>query len=265
MPIYIDQTGREVSIVSNPSRIISVVPSQTELLYSLGLDQEVIGITKFCVHPQHWFRNKTRIGGTKKLDIDKIKTLKPDLIIANKEENTKEQIEQLAKEFPVWISDINNLNNALIMIGKVGEIVNRSKKASTLINSIRKSFDELNENNSLSKACYLIWKDPYMTVGEDTFISNMLSYSGFENAFKHLNRYPVIAISDIQSSGCEVILLSSEPYPFSEKHVKELKDQLPGIDILFVDGEMFSWYGSRLLYSADYFKRLKSKVKSKKL
>ena len=143
MPTYIDQIGREVSTVPGPSRIISVVPSQTELLYSLGLDEEVIAITKFCVHPEHWFRNKARIGGTKKLDIDKIKSLKPDLIIANKEENSQEQIEQLSKEFPIWISDITNLDNALKMMQIIGNIVNRSKEASSLIQSIQTSFNNL--------------------------------------------------------------------------------------------------------------------------
>ena len=262
MPIYIDQTGRKISIVTNPSRIISVVPSQTELLFSLGLNEEVVGITKFCVHPEQWFRIKTRIGGTKKLDIDKIKSLKPDLILANKEENTKEQIEQLAEEFPVWISDINTLEDALIMIQQVGEIVNRSNESSSLIHSIKSSFNKLNIDTPPIIACYLIWKDPFLTVGNDTFISNMLPYAGFENAFINLNRYPTITLDEIINSGCEVVLLSSEPYPFSDKHLKELKSQLPGIEIALVDGEMFSWYGSRLVKSAEYFKQVKSKVKS---
>ena len=264
MPIYIDQIGREVAIVSNPSKIISVVPSQTELLYSLGLDEEVIGITKFCVHPKHWFRNKTRIGGTKKLDLDKIKLLNPDLILANKEENTKEQIEQLAKEFPVWISDIITLDDALNMIRQVGVIVNRSTEAFSLIKAINYSFSEVQTSNSQIKACYLIWKDPYMTVGEDTFISHILPYAGFDNVFKNLKRYPIITIDDIKYSGCKYVLLSSEPYPFGNKHVDELKDQLPGISIVLVDGEMFSWYGSRLSQAAEYFKQLKSEVKSSK-
>ena len=260
MPRYVDQIGREVSIVPSPSRIISVVPSQTELLYSFGLDEEVIGITKFCVHPEHWFRTKERVGGTKKLNIDKIRSLNPDLIIANKEENSQEQIEQLSKEFPVWISDITNLNNALQMMQIIGNIVNRSKEATSLIQSIQTSFNNLNKNDSLIKACYLIWKDPFMTIGRDTFINHLLPYAGFKNVFDYLQRYPTITVEDIIDSKCDVVLLSSEPYPFNDKHVNELKEQLSGIDIYLVDGEMFSWYGSRLLEAAEYFKQLKLKV-----
>lgn len=261
MPIYTDQTGREVSIVSTPTRIISVVPSQTELLFSLGVNEEVIGITKFCVHPEHWFRNKTRIGGTKKLNIEKIQSLKPDLIIANKEENTKEDIEQLSQLFPVWISDINNLDDAIDMIQNVSLIVNKTKEGNELIHTIQTSFKTIqnNSNYPLIKACYLIWKDPYMTVGGDSFISHLLPYAGFQNTFKHQKRYPIVTINDILSSGCEVLLLSSEPYPFTEKHINELRDQLPAINIVLVDGEMFSWYGSRLVNAVEYFKQLKSK------
>jgi ABC-type Fe3+-hydroxamate transport system, periplasmic component len=259
VPTYIDQIGRNVSIVSNPSRIISVVPSQTELLFSLGLDEQVIGITKFCVHPEQWFRSKTRIGGTKKLDIEKIKSLKPDLIVANKEENTKEQIEELAKEYPVWTSNINNLDDALLMIHETGEIVNRPKESLSLINSIRSAFNGIKHDIPLLKACYLIWKDPFITIGQDTFISHMLPYAGFENVFGYLKRYPTVTIEDIIDSKCEVVLLSSEPYPFSNKHIIEFKSQLPGIDIQLVDGEMFSWYGSRLVEAGEYFKQLKMK------
>lgn len=264
MPTYLDQLGREVTIDTRPSKIISVVPSQTELLFSLGLNEEIIGITKFCVHPHHWFRTKERIGGTKKLDIDKIRLLKPDLILANKEENTKEQIELLAKEFPVWISDINNLDDALKMIQQVGLLVGKQQESDQLIYTIRSSFTSLNSeiNATLSDACYLIWKDPLMTIGGDTFISHMLPYAGFKNVFSDLKRYPQITIKDIIDSECEILLLSSEPFPFTEKHIEDLKTQLPDLNIILVDGEMFSWYGSRLVEAVEYFNQLKSKVKS---
>ena len=112
MPNFIDQTGQIVFIKDGPQRIISLVPSQTELLADLGLDQEVIGITKFCVHPNHWLKTKTRVGGTKQLDIELIRSLKPDLIIGNKEENVREQVEELRTEFPTWISDVNSPETA---------------------------------------------------------------------------------------------------------------------------------------------------------
>jgi ABC-type Fe3+-hydroxamate transport system substrate-binding protein len=120
MVVYIDQMGRKVELPDVPKRIISIVPSQTELLVDLGLAEELIGITKFCIHPKEIFRTKTRIGGTKMLNIEKIKKLKPDLIIGNKEENQQEQVEELMKHFPVWMSDISNLEESLDMIVKIG-------------------------------------------------------------------------------------------------------------------------------------------------
>src|SRR6187401_1807192 len=142
MADFIDQTGRSVSIPNNPQRIISLVPSQTELLFDLGLDEEVIGITKFCVHPEHWFKTKTKIGGTKQLHLDKIKELQPDLIIANKEENAREQIEELAKDFPVWISDVNNLNDALKMIISIGDVVDKPIQAKEITHQIKRNFGQ---------------------------------------------------------------------------------------------------------------------------
>lgn len=132
MAVYTDQLGRKIELNYIPKRIISVVPSQTELLHSLGMEEEVIGITKFCVHPQQWFRIKIRIGGTKQLDIGKIKNLQPDLIIANKEENTRDQIEKLAIHFPVWISDVNTLEDALSMIYSIGNMLDKKTSGITL-------------------------------------------------------------------------------------------------------------------------------------
>ena len=271
MPLIVDQLNRTVELASVPQKIISVVPSQTELLFDLGLNEEVIGITKFCVHPQQWFRSKTRIGGTKNLHLEKIKELRPDFIIANKEENVKEQIETLAKYFPVWISDVNNLQDAVQMMAAVGEITGRQNEAEILITQIKTNFASLTNNqipkeslhlkplqtqNPKLKTVYLIWKDPYMTVGGDTFINNMLNYAGFENIFAQLSRYPQITIEQLRAANCQLLLLSSEPYPFRQKHIDELQGQLPDTKIILADGEMFSWYGSRLLKAPAYFQEL---------
>ncbi|MCG2613631.1 helical backbone metal receptor [Terrimonas sp. NA20] len=256
MAAFVDQTGKTVFISTPPRRIISLVPSQTELLADLGLDEAVIGITKFCIHPEKWFRSKTRVGGTKTLDTARIHQLQPDLIIANKEENVKEQVEDLANSFPVWVSDVNDLEDALTMIREIGRITSTTETASKIIAGIRQSFSGLPLYASLRKAAYLIWKDPYMTVGNDTFIHSMLRAAGFENVFGDQTRYPVVDVPGIQRSGCEYLFLSSEPYPFKQKHIDELQLQLPGVKIMLVDGEMFSWYGSRLLYAAEYFRRL---------
>lgn len=260
MLLYIDQLHRPVEISSQPKRIVSLVPSQTELLYDLGLEEEVVGLTKFCVHPQKWFIEKNRIGGTKNLHLDKIKSLHPDLIIANKEENRKEQVEELAKEFPVWISDVNTLEDAYNMIKSIGEITGTIEKAETLIKHIKANFSQLQTPNTRLQTCYLIWKDPYMTVGSDTFIHHMLAQAGFQNIFADKHRYPEITLEDLLLADCQMLLLSSEPYPFQQKHVEELQVLLPKTKIALVDGEMFSWYGSRLLQSPLYFEKLQQQI-----
>jgi ABC-type Fe3+-hydroxamate transport system substrate-binding protein len=265
---FTDQIGNTLELSQQPKRIISLVPSQTELLYDLGLDEEVIGITKFCIHPGEWFRTKTRVGGTKTVDIEKIRSLQPDFIIANKEENVKEQIEALQKIAPVWVSDINNLEDALEMMKSIGEMVGKDIEVNKLIELIRERFDHLNQPITQSTnyyAAYLIWKDPYMTIGGDTFINDMLQRAGFSNVFSNLHRYPEINIDDLATSNCEVILLSSEPYPFKQKHIEELKSQIGNskyqiLKFILVDGEMFSWYGSRSQNAPGYFLKLREEI-----
>jgi ABC-type Fe3+-hydroxamate transport system substrate-binding protein len=256
MPLYTDQLSRKIELSARPRRIISVVPSQTELLYELGLDDEVIGITKFCVHPKEWFKTKIRIGGTKRLNLQKIKELQPDLIVANKEENRKEEIEELEKEFPVWISDVHDLSSAYVMINSLGKIVNREKESQELINKIELKFHNLSLNQTKIRTAYLIWKDPYLTVGKDTFIHQMLLHAGFENVFSDKTRYPRIEINDLVERDCDLLLLSSEPYPFKQIHIGELQPLVPNTKILLADGELFSWYGSRMLKAPSYFQKL---------
>lgn len=260
MQEFIDQLRRKITLPDIPQKIISLVPSQTELLFDLGLDEEVIGITKFCVHPNKWFKNKTRIGGTKNIDIEKIASLKPDLVIANKEENIKEQIEALKAIAPVWVSDVNNLMDALEMIEMIGLLVNKKQNADLFAEQIRSSFNTLETISNKPKTCYLIWREPFMTVGGDTYINNLMQHAGFDNVFAYAKRYPSITIKDMVDSKCELVLLSSEPYPFKEKHLLELRAQLPNAKLLLVDGGMFSWYGSRLLKVPAYFKKLQNKL-----
>jgi ABC-type Fe3+-hydroxamate transport system substrate-binding protein len=258
MPSFTDQTGRSISLHTIPRRIISLVPSQTELLHYLGLKQEVVGITKFCIHPNEWFRNKTRVGGTKNINAVIVRQLQPDLIIANKEENVKEQIEALADEFPVWVSDVNNLNDALQMIEAIGTMVDKQQQAADLARNIQNEFDSLSRPiANTARAAYLIWREPFMSAGHDTFIHDMMMRCGFENVYSHKQRYPATTVDELKQLQPQVILLSSEPYPFQQKHIDELQPQLPGVQIMLVDGEMFSWYGSRLLKAAGYFTQLR--------
>jgi ABC-type Fe3+-hydroxamate transport system substrate-binding protein len=214
---------------------------------------EVVGITKFCVHPTEWFRNKKRVGGTKQLNIDSIHHLQPDLIIANKEENLKEQVEELASRYPVWISNINNLEDAYTMMNQIGLITGRQEAAEKLITDIKSNFSHLPTQPIQPRTAYLIWQKPYMTIGNDTFIHTMLQAAGFKNIFSDKTRYPEITITDLQNAHCELLILSSEPFPFKQKHIDELQPLLPNTKILLADGEIFSWYGSRLLKAPDYF------------
>jgi ABC-type Fe3+-hydroxamate transport system substrate-binding protein len=255
MPIYYDQLNREVDLPSVPKRIISVVPSQTELLFYLGLNKEVIGITKFCIYPPDKFKVTSKVGGTKTLNIAKIKALKPDLIIANKEENELNQIEELTSSFPVWISDINSLSGATDMIEKIGQMVDREAQAKSLSQAITRQFDELKIPPLNLRAAYFIWRKPYMVAGKNTFIDSMMQKCGLTNAF-NIERYPEVYPAIITNAKPDVIFLSSEPYPFKERHISEFKTLLPDSIIKLVDGEIFSWYGSHLLQAPSYFKRI---------
>ncbi len=235
-----------------PQRIVSLVPSQTELLHYLGLEQETVGITKFCVHPKSWFTSKTRVGGTKNLNIAAIKRLQPDLIIANKEENVKEQIEELANHFNVLVTDVNTVADALQMIIAIGQITGKATEAKLLVNKIEAAFLKIPAPEIFIRTAYLIWNKPYMTIGGDTFINDMLARAGLQNVFAHTARYPEVTIADLQAANCQLVLLSSEPYPFKQKHIDELQQHLPHAKIMLADGEMFSWYGSRMLLAAEY-------------
>lgn len=257
---FTDQMGRLISLANPPKRIISLVPSQTELLFDLGLDEEVIGITKFCIHPRDKFKEKTKVGGTKKLNLELIRSLKPDLIIGNKEENEQSQIEELMRDFNVWMSDISDLDTALEMIEQIGKITLKTEKAKEIAAEIQKNFSEFDINSdSNKKAAYFIWKDPYMLAGKSTFIDNIISKAGFENATSE-SRYPVVSLDDLKALNPDLIFLSSEPYPFKDEHVLEMEKFFPAAQVFIVDGELFSWYGSRLRYTSNYLSRLLKKI-----
>jgi ABC-type Fe3+-hydroxamate transport system substrate-binding protein len=246
----------DVRTLNLPQRIISLVPSQTELLADLGLGDRVVGITKFCIHPEEWRKTKAIVGGTKNFDFDMIRSLNPDLIIGNKEENYQEGIEELQKHFPVWMSDIVTIDDACQMILSIGDISDASEKASALIERIKNEFKSVVRLEPQS-TLYLIWKNPWMGAASGTFIDEMLKLSGLRNCLKSKTRYPELTSDEIGQLNPELILLSSEPYPFKEKHMEELQMLCPTSKILLVDGEMFSWYGSRLLKFPTYLEDLR--------
>jgi len=249
--------NRRVVIPYPPLRIVSLVPSQTELLHDLGLSKQIAGVTKFCVHPADARHKATVIGGTKNFDFAKIASCQPDLIIGNQEENYKEGIEQLATKYPVWMSDISDLPAALRMIKQVGLITGKPHLANPLAAEIAQSFDSLNASTPAVSAAYLIWRKPYMAAATGTFIADMLRRAGFTNVFASQLRYPEVTADQLAKAAPERILLSSEPYPFADKHIAEFQQLCPAAKIEVVDGELFSWYGSRLRKSAAYFSQLR--------
>lgn len=222
----------------------------------MGLREEVVGITKFCVHPAQWFQSKHRVGGTKTLHIETIKALQPDLVIASKEENNQEQIEQLASQFPVWISNMQTVSEALNMIKSVGQLVGKEENAIQIAHSIQSAFSAFaaEEKGASKRVAYFIWYRPWMCAGNDTFIHDMIQQLGWQNVFENTSRYPEVTIEQLQEAAPDWLLLSSEPFPFKEKHVFELQQIFPHAKVALVDGEMFSWYGSRMLKAIPYFK-----------
>ncbi len=235
-------------------RIVSLVPSLTELAIDLGLENELVGRTKFCIHPKDKVKSIPKIGGTKKIKISAVLDLKPDLILANKEENTREDVEGLKKIGTVHITEISNFTEAIQSIKQIGMLTNRNTESKQLIHKINSGFSKIEDCAGAKRTvCYLIWKDPLMTVGYDTYIHDMLDKSGFENVFGFMGRYPTINATDIKAKTPEYIFLSSEPFPFKDKHIRKFKELCPDSQVVLVDGEYFSWYGSRMVLAADYF------------
>ena len=238
-------------------KIISLVPSITETLFDLGLTEvEIIGRTKFCIHPENRVKNVAVIGGTKNLNIEKIKALKPDLILANKEENTKEEVEELQKYFKVLVTNISTLEDNYYLLKNLGNLLDRKEIAQKYNIKIYEVFQNFSDFPK-KKCAYLIWKNPCMTVGADTFIHDILDKVGFENVFKHHKRYPEISIEELKTA--DYIFLSTEPFPFQQKHIDELQKELPDAKIFLVDGEAFSWYGTHVAKCENYFKGLVEK------
>lgn len=241
-----------------------MVPSQTELLFDLGIGDCVVGRTRFCIHPEE-VKDVRFIGGTKNPDLEAIKSLNPDLIIANKEENRKEDIKALVNDFPVWVSDVKDLSSCMDMISSLGAILERSAEAASITQSIKEGFASL--NNTISEpipSAYLIWRKPYMIAGGDTFISQIMESAGLKNVFGDELRYPEKSVEALKDSGAKVFLLSSEPYRFRQQHVTELEAAMPGGKGVLVDGELFSWYGSRIALAPAYLKELQAMLRINK-
>ena len=258
-----DQLNRTVNFSNTPQRIISLVPSQTELLCDLGLEDSIVGITKFCVHPARLKSSKKIVGGTKQIHIDKIKALQPDIILCNKEENTEAIVAACEQICNVHVSDIFEIEDCLEMIDQYGSIFNKEDESKRLQSQIQNellSFQEYIKQHAIKRVSYFIWKDPWMVAAKNTFVDYMLRINKFENIFGELERYPEVNLNQLKSLNPELILLSSEPFPFKVLHVQEFQNVFPYAKIIIVDGEMFSWYGSRLKKAFNYFKDLRNNL-----
>ena len=251
-----DARGRTLTLGTPPRRIVSLVPSQTELLADLGLDAEVVGLTRFCVHPSDWKEEKEIVGGTKNVDLDRVAALEPDLIIANLEENVREQVEALDALAPVYVTDVADVDGALGMIRTVGSLVGRAERADSLAGEIARGCAGLAARAPL-RVAYLIWRGPWMTVGGDTFIHDVLRRAAFENVFGERTRYPEITPDDLAAARPEVVLLSSEPFPFGDRHLAEVEAFVPDVAVALIDGELVSWYGSRMRLAPPYLAGLR--------
>jgi len=254
MEVYEDMLGQKIVLNKPVERIVSLVPSVTEFLFDIGLEKEVVGVTKFCKYPGA-VSDKQKVGGTKNVDIAKIDLLCPDLIIAHKEENEKSAIDELQKRYPVWVGEVKTIDDAFVMMNSLGAITGKNKEVTDLVKEIKESISGFKSATNL-RACYLIWKKPFMTVGGDTFINSMMEKAGFENVFKDRSRYPITDLDEITALSPDVILLSSEPYFFREKDKIEIEQLCSGQAVKLVNGEIFSWYGSRMRLASDYFKSL---------
>ncbi|MFZ5971310.1 MAG: ABC transporter substrate-binding protein [Bacteroidota bacterium] len=253
--VFFDQLHCRVEVVQPVKRIVSLVPSQTELLFDLGLASRIAGVTRFCVHPREARGTKANVGGTKKFDFTQIDRLQPDLIIGNKEENYSEGIETLRQRYPVWMSDIYSLEDATAMMEQIGLLTGTLDTAQQLIAGINRAFAHLAPSPPAT-VLYLIWREPWMAAAKNTFIDAMLTRLGLLNVLAHEVRYPELSVEVMRALRPDWVFLSSEPYPFSQKHEPALRDLFPESKILLVDGEMFSWYGSRLLQAPAYFQSL---------
>ncbi|HMI07903.1 MAG TPA: helical backbone metal receptor [Flavobacterium sp.] len=262
--VLTDQMGNSLDFAESPKRIISLVPSQTELLYDLGLEGSVVGITKFCVHPVHFKSTKKIIGGTKKVNYEKIRLLEPDLIVANKEENTLEMVTELRRICPVWVTNIIAIEDNYQMISDFGKLFNCRTEAQKWNDKIAFAcvdFQNFIKDKPTKKAAYFIWKNPWMAAGSDNFINEMLKLNRFKNIYMDKGRYSEIEIKKIRLEGDpDLVFLSSEPYPFKEEDAFEIGRFTHHAKTVFVDGEMFSWYGSRILKAFAYFRKLQERL-----
>jgi ABC-type Fe3+-hydroxamate transport system substrate-binding protein len=274
-----DAIGRVHALARADARIVSLVPSVTELLFELGVGDRVVGRTGFCIHPKDNIKTVPKVGGTKSVDIDAIRGLAPTHLIVNVDENEKTTVDQLASFVPNLIvtHPLGPLDN-MALYRLLGAIFGRERKAAELCEAFQKAYsDAVGACADLprERVLYLIWKSPWMTVSRDTYISRTLAAVGWDTLeIESKDRYPKIELTPGLLSRVDRVLLSSEPYAFRERHLDEIRQLLTATDTDFVptpieetdssvtvsliNGEMTSWYGSRAIEGMKYLSRLRT-------
>ncbi|GGA38119.1 ABC transporter substrate-binding protein [Psychrobacillus lasiicapitis] len=256
--IFNDHTGRQVNIPATPKRIISICPAITETLFTLGLQDEIVGRTKYCIFPEDIVESVEKIGGTKEVKEDKIRALQPDLILAEKEENTAEIVQVLEKIAPVYVLEVQSIQDSYRFIKTLGTLTNKESEANLLVDSCKTVFPS--SRMQVKNAAYVIWRKPYMVVGGTTYINDVLHTLGFHNPFANEgSRYPAVTPEDLSAANLDVLLLASEPFPYQEKHIAEFRAFLPNTKIILIEGEMF-WYGARMEVAGAYLEKLASRI-----
>lgn len=252
-----DQVGRQLSFRYPPRRIVSLVPSWSETLVELGLQQQLVGITRWCIHPAEIMAYKTKVGGTKKVNPRTLAELQPDLIIGDKEEQTKPMIEELQPKYPIYLTEVETVEDGINSIRDLGEITGKPEPARQLADRIAAAWQNLPTVRYRQRVAYLIWKKPWMGVGSGTYIHDVLTRLGFVNVLADREaRYPQFTLQELAECRPERVFFSSEPYPFTCQTMAEVVAMLPAAQLSLVDGEMFSWYGSRMQLASSYFSRL---------
>lgn len=257
----IDAFGKPLLFKQAAQRIISLVPSYTQTLFEIGAGEKVVGRTKYCIHPKKSIGQIPIVGGTKQVkDIALIQSLKPDLILCNKEENTPEMVAQLEQIAPVWVSEIQDLKDNQAFLKQLGVVTQCETKTLEINDKIATAFDSIKDINTIYSTLYLIWRAPFMAAATATFIDCILNQGGFTNVLNGQKRYPTLEMDELKTLNPEIVMLSSEPYPFKTKHIFEIQALLPNAKVILVDGERFSWHGSGIIKTPEYLKYLRNQL-----
>jgi ABC-type Fe3+-hydroxamate transport system substrate-binding protein len=264
----VDAAGKRHEVAAASARIVSLVPSITELLFDLGLQSNLVGRTGFCIHPKDLVRKVPKVGGTKTIDLARIKRLHPTHLVVNIDENPRGMVEEIAKFVPhVVVTHPRAPRDNLDLYRLLGGIFSRQEQAEALCRRFEHAYDEvatIGASWPRQQVLYLIWKAPWMTVSSDTYISRMLATVGWDTvAPNSSSRYPTVDLTPQFLAKVDFVLLSSEPYTFRERHCVEVLDALPERSrtrVALIDGSMTSWYGSRAIPGLTYLREFRQSL-----